>query len=778
MDSISRKQIESHRCIMKTSRLFAGLLALSLSHTHPCVNAQELAPRPGFSPAFESIQLSYGQTTYGHPVGTAYAIALASDGKFYLGGAFTSGLGAARLNLARFNADGTLDTTFQPATVNGAVRALQIQPDGRLLIAGEFTQVGGVDRSGIARLNEDGSLDTGFDPGSGFDDKVFALALAPDGGMFVGGRFMSFNGILRKRVAHLNTDGSLDDSFDPGDGPIQPVYSLAVQPDGRLLVGSEGTAYNLDFTYFYGLYRLNTDGTLDLTFEPPWNDTIIRGMALQPDGKFLVIGELGSWDGVYLPGVARLNPDGSRDLTFNPATDNILSETYAVALLPNAKILVAGDGNWGGSGQPGIVLLKSNGALDSSFNAGGGFGDNHTGNHRTVFGLALQPDGRILATGNFRSYADLPIPGIVRLTSDGSLDFPALETGLQQPGTVNGAVPMAGGRVLVFGQFERANGLPRTNLVVLNADGSVDTNSWPVGFDRADAEVTAAAVQEDGKIIIGGRIAAAVGFGTITRLDPSGAVDVDNYVDPISKPGVLSLALQPDGKLLFNGAWRYNTDASLDPSFSATYSGGSQWNSASKVVVRPDGKIIVAGDFTAVDGVPRNHLARLNSDGSLDVTFDPGNGFNGAVAALAVQSDGKLIVGGDFSGFNGAGRNRIARLNPDGTLDTSFSVGSGFNGAVQSLYLQPDGKVVAAGRFTSFSGTPRRYFARLNPDGSLDDTMAVPTVVEGSAQPPDAISANPDLAKVSIPVLLDAGKAHSGRVGLGCFSTIKLAEVW
>src|SRR5207253_1333715 len=130
-------------------------------------------------------------------------------------------------------------------------------------------------------------------------------------------------------------------------------------------------------------------------------------------------------------------------------------------------------------------------------------------------------------------------------------------------------------------------------------------------------------------------------------------------------------------------------------------------------------------NFSTVDGVVRNSIARVNGDGTLDTSF--GNGLAGAdktVGKLSVQSDGKIVIGGNFTIVNGVGRNSIARLNADGTLDTSFGNGlTGTNGQVNGLSLQLDGRIVIGGNFTMVNGVGRNSVARLNTDGTLDTSF-------------------------------------------------------
>src|SRR5262249_8703829 len=137
-----------------------------------------------------------------------------------------------------------------------------------------------------------------------------------------------------------------------------------------------------------------------------------------------------------------------------------------------------------------------------------------------------------------------------------------------------------------------------------------------------------------------------------------------------------------------------------------------------------DGRVLIGGGFTSVNGIGRNHVARLNSDGTLDNRFDPGTGSDGGVLCLVLQLDGKVLVGGRFLHVNGVVRNGIARLNGvDGGLDLTFDPGAGTDGPVNSIALQPDGKLLIGGEFTRVNGNSRTGIARLNPDGTLDGSF-------------------------------------------------------
>lgn len=195
------------------------------------------------------------------------------------------------------------------------------------------------------------------------------------------------------------------------------------------------------------------------------------------------------------------------------------------------------------------------------------------------------------------------------------------------------------------------------------------------------------------------------------------------------------------GQSGYQGVARFNTDDSLDAGFKVATNAFVK-----AIAVQADGKLLIGGEFTAVRPMGAASfttfwgIARLNADGSLDSSFQnaPAGSVkaNGNVRGIAVQPDGKIVIGGYFTLVDGVAVTRIARLNADGTLDTSFNVGVGANDGIEDVKLQADGKIVIAGSFTSVQGTAIRGVARLNTDGTLDTSFvpnaANPTALNGS----------------------------------------------
>ena len=282
----------------------------------------------------------------------------------------------------------------------------------------------------------------------------------------------------------------------------------------------------------------------------------------------------------------------------------------------------------------------------------------------------------------------------------------------------------ADGKILVGGFFTSIGGQTRNRIALLNPDGSLDASFDP----NANDAVRAIAVQADGKIVVGGDFTSIGGQtrNQIARLNPDGSLDTS--FDPNANREVRAIAMQADGKILVGGAFssiggqtrsdiaRLSPDGSLDATFDPNVTNTTGTGAVFAIAVQADGKIVVGGVFTSIGGQTRNDIARLNPDGSLDASFDPNANF--FVEALAVQADGKILVVGLFSSIGGQTRNGIARLNSDGSLDANFDPNA--NGQVHAVAVQADGKIVVGGTFFTIGGQTRNRIARLNPDGSLD----------------------------------------------------------
>ena len=259
--------------------------------------------------------------------GTVYALAEQPDGKLIIAGSFTAYDSNPYNRITRALSNGYQDPTFLAPPNSGAndfIAALALQPDGKIIIGGNFTSFNGFNRHHIARLNSDGTLDTTFNPGLGVNGMVWSVALDSAGRIIIGGDFSSVNNVKLNRVARLNADGSVDTSFNPGVGPDAIVNAVAVDRLDRVLIG--GNFDTVSGVVSGGVARLNVDGTLDTSFAPgiaTFNPVTlvtdpVYALAVQPDGRILIAGGFSYLDLVSYNGIARLNRDGTVDLSFHP----------------------------------------------------------------------------------------------------------------------------------------------------------------------------------------------------------------------------------------------------------------------------------------------------------------------------------------------------------------------------------------------------------------------------------------------------------------------------
>ena len=359
---------------------------------------------------------------------------------------------------------GTIDTGFDPVDLsggtanglNGSCWAITVQSDGKVLVGGDFTIVNGVERSRIARLNADGSLDLDFDPGFGANATVRAVAVQPDGKMLVGGMFTYYDAHACNHIVRLNADGSFDESFDTGNGFDGNVFSLLAQPDGDFLVG--GDFFHLNGVISRGLVRLNDDGSRDATFNAG-DISGVYSMVQMPDGRVLLGGLYSFLSGVDRRCIGAIEPDGSVDLSFAPFGWGS-SPVFALALQQDGKVLA------GGMIPGGIARMEANGEIDPFFGSGiSGFG----GWDPWVYAMALQTDGKVLCAGRFVSYNGVPCNGIARLNADGTMDSD-FHVGSGFNADVFAMSMQSDGKVLVGGFFSDVDGTPRNRIARLFAE--------------------------------------------------------------------------------------------------------------------------------------------------------------------------------------------------------------------------------------------------------------------------------------------------------------------
>jgi uncharacterized delta-60 repeat protein len=434
--------------------------------------------------------------------GTVYATVIQNGGRIIIGGEFSKYDGISRNKIARLNPDGLLDASFNPGTGIGgaytadyaiAIQAIAIQTDGKIIVGGNFTDYNGTPRNNIARLNSDGSLDASFDPGTGADNEVYEIAIQTDGKISIGGEFSNYDGVSRNKIARLNPDGSLDASFNPGTGiggAYTTVYAIAVQTDGKIIVGGYFADYNS--TPRNNIAKLNSDGSLDAGFTTGSGaDDNVRSIVIQQDGKIIIAGDFYDYNGVARNKIARLNPDGTLDNSFdagNVAGDNDLN----VVALQNDGSIIAGGGirsYWYGTVQDTLFRLNSNGTKDPNFNPPWLVGNTYC--------LAIQSNGQILVGGSF-DQINSPEINIHRLNLNGTPDA-SFDASTGANDYVGSIITQPDGKILISGGFTSFNGVSESQVARLNVNGAPD-----ISFNVNDTlYVRDISLKNDGKIVAG-----------------------------------------------------------------------------------------------------------------------------------------------------------------------------------------------------------------------------------------------------------------------------------
>ena len=316
-------------------------------------------------------------------------------------------------------APGDIDTNFDYTSLfNNSVDSIKVQPDGKILVAGRFTQFGGAPVSrGIARLNADGTLDTSFNSGgSGLTFAGYSIALQADGKIIVGGQFDSYNGVSHGNgVVRLNPNGSLDTSFlmTTGNGSSDIVREVAVQSDGKILIG--GWFNSVNGTTSRGFIRLNSNGTNDAAFISGGGMTTsatVQDIEIQSDGKIIIASSNATFNGTTLNSISRLNSDGTIDTAFLNNTSSLPGQVNSIEIDSTGKIVVAGDFTAFGNR---VARLNPDGTLDNTFSVG-------VGPNSQVYDVEIQSTGKIIIGGAFTAVNGNPRSAYARLEADGSLD--------------------------------------------------------------------------------------------------------------------------------------------------------------------------------------------------------------------------------------------------------------------------------------------------------------------------------------------------------------------
>lgn len=541
------------------------------------------------------------------------------------------------------------------------------------------------------------------------DGNVSNSYVQADGKILVVESTTSFNSpsnISPSKLVRLDNN-NLDTSFNTGSGFNGLIKDIAIQPDGKIIVVGSFTTYNGVNSRL--IVRLNIDGSLDTSFTIGTgfrfylnsNYPYASAVEVLNDGKILVGGSLASYNGQYKNSLFRLNIDGTLDTTFTLDSSLGQFDLNQLVVQNDGKILIADDYLCT------IKRLNADGSIDSTFYNNVKFLS--MGNYSYIRTIILQPDGKILVGGKFFYCNTVFTKDIARLNADGTIDMSFLcinmpdylNAGSDEVGRygVGALLLESDGKIIVGGDFRKYNNIDAKGIMRLNPDLTRDF-TFDSGINIFDDNPTSTAA-----------------YGCVNDLDrhTDGTILCSGYFFDYNNIPVHNIV-----KLLSNG--------NKDNSFTNICRGFD--GDANIIRFQNDGKIIIAGHFHSYDGINRNKILRLNQDGSLDTSFNVNtSAFIDEVNSpldIKIQNDGKIIVGSITKYYNGYAGGALVRLNSDGSIDSSFNSltfpNYGYSGSCSTLAIQPDGKILAGGLLYLNTATGKQLL-RLNSDATEDSSF-------------------------------------------------------
>jgi uncharacterized delta-60 repeat protein len=583
-----------------------------------------------------------------------YAAVTQSDGKITAIGEFTLYSGSAVNRIVRINTNGTRDTTFNIGTGFSVGSAdIRVQPDNKILVVGNFSSYSGSAATRIVRINTDGTIDNSFVSGVGFNVTPHSLDLQPDGKILVLGSFTSYSGSANNYIIRLNTNGTIDNTFNIGTGisaissGINNAKILSIANNKVMVTAPLVTTYSGSTSG--NIFRINSNGTLDTAFNSISSNTFnSTGLGFStnfstPSGysmimsgsDVIVVGNFITYKSpvMFRGGMVDLTGDISQSFNIGGGVNNTI-RTWATQ--SDGKILAGGEfTQYSGSttNASRIVRLNLNGNRDTTFNIGTGFNSN-------VFNLNVQSDDKIIAIGAFTTYSGSAVNGIVRINTNGTIDNTFnVGTGFQTTTQANHSTLQSDGKIVVVGAFTLYSGSSVNRIVRINTNGTRDTTfNIGTGFPT---QVEAVLTQSDGKIVV---------TGTFTVYSGS-SVDSTRII-------------------------RINTNGTRDTTF---VTGDGLNATGIALAQQSDGKIISANLASTYSGSTAGFLIRINTNGTLDTTFGfypPASGLSlgsGVPNALKIDNNGRIYYGNSFTSYSGSVPNRIVRLNTNGSVDQTFN---------------------------------------------------------------------------------------------------------
>lgn len=682
------------------------VLFVVLVATLPVRSVSAQTPPPRYSPNVDLTDASFVR-----------ALVRLPNGKLVVGGTdFQRVNGVVHPFLARLNADGSTDDTWNPAP-NGPVGALWIDGAGMLYVGGFFSTIAGQPRANLARFDASGALDATFHPI--IDSGINVIAPGLPGTVCIGGNFTKINTVTHHRLACLSDiDGGDVATFVPDvDGTVVSLLTVG----STIYVG--GSFSNVGAMPHLGAARIPLSGTgAPDSWDPKANSIVYAFLPAGP-GAIYLAGTFSFIDATARQSVAKVDDATGALITAFNAHAPTLSAVADLCSDGAGGLIVVGTFNTIG-GQPRLNIARIDG---TSGDAIAGFDPSI--NYGTAGRVLADPDGTYHVAGGFSSLGGGEHLSIGHVLANGSVDA-TFNASLESQGYAYliAALPTQG-EFVVAGRFSRAGGLIRRNLFKLSPPNRVDPN-W---IAHTNSEVRGLAVDDIGRIYISGyftRVDNTVRT-YLARLQNTSDGALDTTWDPAPNSAVFPILLRPEGLYIVGGfstvgggtqyslARLSTASGALDTGWKPTFTNGG----VGAIAGADSTTLIVSGNFTAVNGVARAGLAKLRTGATaqVDALWAPSVA-GGNVYAVAVDGN-DVYLGGVFTTVNTEARAGLARLsvsNP-GTLDAMWTP-SATTGGPAVILPQPEG-VYVGGYFPSLNGGGNGYLARVDKGtGATDAT--------------------------------------------------------
>lgn len=729
-------------------------------------------------------------------IGTPQCLLVQPDGKIIVAGqSYTAGFSGN--GIARLNADLTLDTSFNPDlgvlpnTAPGKARSMALQADGKIIIGGDFRSVGGVERNRGARLNADGTLDTSFDPN--FDGDVYSVGMQQDGKIFFGGFFENTGTTASPTIARFENSLPTDQLRRTSSARIEWLRGGSA-PEASSVVFEQSTDSGVTWTTLGSGTRI--PGGWELTGLSMPTNVRLRGSALIPGGRSSNSRGLVQTveDFPLVPPALAVEQPTSAPLTSDSSSVNFgnvvtgLSSASVTFTLRNT-----------GSGALKRMQFSIDGAQATEFALTPPSVTELAGSADTSLSIIFTPGAKLprnatlrissndpthpifsvslIGTGIASPNADLASIGlppqmvlspafsantlsynVSAIFNRKSIDIIPTAVNAISGITVNGNAVVSGATSAAINLATGANVI----TVIVTAENGINTKTYTLTVNRAtsplpgeldlafnpyvDHWVSALAQQPDGKLLVGGFFTNFGGpFNSVGsalryyfgRVNADGSLDSFNSTVNLATAGVpISMQLLRTGQILAAGAFPSGAPNTLEPTVALINADASSVANFDPVTNDdilqmapvPGGDVLIAGEFTTVQAfgaaspTTRNYIARLNATGTLDTAFNASP--NGLIRSLCLQDDGKIIIAGDFTMVGAVAKIKIARLTSTGALDNTFTAPAIPDGDVKCVLVQPNGQILIGGSFPAGDG-----LLRLNSNGSLDAAFNTATPI-------------------------------------------------